>query len=102
MKTNFDKKSFERAVEKAKEYIEAGDIFQVVLSKRYEMDYRGDLLGFYVNLRRINPSPYMFFLRFGERGLVGFSPEMLFRVEGRWVETFPIAGTRPITGGGGR
>jgi len=82
-------------VEKAKEYVTAGDIFQVVLSKRYDFRIRGDLVGFYRNLREINPSPYMYFLKSGEHRIVGSSPEMLVRVENRVVETFPIAGTRP-------
>jgi len=73
----------------------AGDIFQVVLSKRFEFDVSGDLGVFYRSLSRINPSPYMYFLKLGERQIVGSSPEMLVRVENRVVETFPIAGTRP-------
>jgi anthranilate synthase component 1 len=95
LKVNISKEHFERAVEKAKEYVTAGDIFQVVLSKRYDFQIRGDLIGFYRNLRKINPSPYMYFLKAGERQIVGSSPEMLVRVENRVVETFPIAGTRP-------
>jgi len=95
LKVNISKERFERAVEKAKEYVTAGDIFQVVLSKRYDFQIRGDLIGFYRNLREINPSPYMYFLKSGEHQIVGSSPEMLVRVENRVVETFPIAGTRP-------
>jgi len=95
LKLNISKERFERAVEKAKEYVTAGDIFQVVLSKRYDFQIRGDLVGFYRNLREINPSPYMYFLKSGEHQIVGSSPEMLVRVENRVVETFPIAGTRP-------
>ena len=95
LKVNIAKERFERAVEKAKEYVTAGDIFQVVLSKRYDFRIRGDLIGFYRNLRKINPSPYMYFLKSGEHQIVGSSPEMLVRVENRVVETFPIAGTRP-------
>ena len=95
LKVNISKERFERAVEKAKEYVTAGDIFQVVLSKRYDFQIRGDLVGFYRNLREINPSPYMYFLKSGEHQIVGSSPEMLVRVENRVVETFPIAGTRP-------
>ena len=94
-KLNVTKKRFEKAVEKAKEYIVAGDIFQVVLSKRYEFSVKGDLLAFYRSLREINPSPYMYFLKAGDRQIVGSSPEMLVRVDNRVVETFPIAGTRP-------
>jgi len=95
LKVNISKERFENAVEKAKEYVTAGDIFQVVLSKRYDFQIRGDLIGFYRNLREINPSPYMYFLKSGEHQIVGSSPEMLVRVENRIVETFPIAGTRP-------
>jgi anthranilate synthase component 1 len=94
-KVNITKKRFEEAVEKAKEYIVSGDIFQVVLSKRYEFHVKGDLLAFYRSLREINPSPYMYFLKAGDRQIVGSSPEMLVRVDNRVVETFPIAGTRP-------
>lgn len=96
-KTNIKKENFEKAVENAKRYVVAGDIFQVVLSKRYEFHIRGDLIGFYRALRRINPSPYMYFLKMGERKIVGSSPEMLARVDNRVVETFPIAGTRPCS-----
>jgi anthranilate synthase component 1 len=95
LKVNISKELFENAVEKAKEYVTAGDIFQVVLSKRYDFQIRGELIGFYRNLRKINPSPYMYFFKSGEHQIVGSSPEMLVRVENRVVETFPIAGTRP-------
>jgi len=94
-KVNVTKKHFEKAVEKAKEYVVSGDIFQVVLSKRYEFRVKGDLIAFYNSLREINPSPYMYFLKAGDRQIVGSSPEMLVRVDNRVVETFPIAGTRP-------
>jgi anthranilate synthase component 1 len=82
-------------VEKAKEYIVSGDIFQVVLSKRYDFHIKGDLMAFYRSLRDINPSPYMYFFKAGKRQIVGSSPEMLARIDNRVVETFPIAGTRP-------
>ncbi|WNZ30404.1 MAG: anthranilate synthase component I [Candidatus Bathyarchaeota archaeon] len=95
LKVNISKEKFEDAVEKAKDYITAGDIFQVVLSKRYDFQIKGNLIGFYRNLRNVNPSPYMYFLKAGEHQIVGSSPEMLARVEKRAVETFPIAGTRP-------
>jgi anthranilate synthase component 1 len=94
-KVNTKKENFEKAVEKAKEYVTAGDIFQVVLSKRYQFQVGGDLIPFYQCLRTINPSPYMYFYKSGDRQIVGSSPEMLVRVENRTVETFPIAGTRP-------
>ena len=94
-KVNVTKERFEKSVEKAKEYITSGDIFQVVLSKRYDFRFKGDLVTFYRSLREINPSPYMYFLKAGNRKIIGSSPEMLVRVENRVVETFPIAGTRP-------
>jgi anthranilate synthase component 1 len=94
-KVNITKKRFEEAVKKAKEYIVSGDIFQVVLSKRYDFRVKGDLMAFYRSLREINPSPYMYFLKEGDRQIIGSSPEMLVRVDNRVVETFPIAGTRP-------
>src|SRR5262249_49440805 len=87
---------FEERVARAKEYIAAGDIFQVVLSQRFESDFNGDTLDFYRCLRFINPSPYMFCLNFGEDfALVGSSPEMHVRVQNDMVEIRPIAGTRP-------
>lgn len=96
-KTNVTRKRFENSVRRAKEFIRNGDIFQVVLSKKFEFRYRGDLLSFYSELRKLNPSPYMYFLDFGPNKIVGSSPEMLVRVERGVVETFPIAGTRPRT-----
>lgn len=94
---NMNQHEFTSMVEKAKEYITAGDIFQVVLSKRFEFSFKGDLINFYKKLRTINPSPYMYFLKMKDRAIVGSSPEMLGRVDGRFAETFPIAGTRPIS-----
>jgi anthranilate synthase component 1 len=94
-KVSVSQDRFESAIAKAKEYIAAGDILQVVLSKRFEFQLKGSLIGFYRHLRRINPSPYMYFLKMGERQIIGSSPEMLVRVDNRIVETFPIAGTRP-------
>jgi anthranilate synthase component 1 len=93
--TNLSQERFENEVVKAKEYIVSGDILQVVLSKRYGFTIRGDLLRFYQSLRRINPSPYMYFLKMEERQVVGSSPEMLVRVDNGLVETYPIAGTCP-------
>jgi anthranilate synthase component 1 len=93
-KSNIEKTDFERNVEVAKEYIRAGDIIQTVLSRRIELDPAPPLGQFYTNLKRINPSPYMFFLDFPERSIVGSSPEILVKVEGRKVVTRPIAGTR--------
>ncbi|MCL1977680.1 MAG: anthranilate synthase component I [Candidatus Bathyarchaeota archaeon] len=96
-KVNISKEHFERAVEKAKEYVTTGDIFQVVLSKRYQFQIKGSLIPFYQALRQINPSPYMYYYKAGEHQIVGSSPEMLVRVDNRMVETFPIAGTTQIT-----
>ncbi len=93
--SNFQPDEFKRGVERAKEYIRAGDIFQVVLSQRFESDFSGDPLDFYRCLRFINPSPYMFCLKFGaDFALVGSSPEMHVRLIGDAVEIRPLAGTR--------
>jgi anthranilate synthase component 1 len=95
-RSNFRREDFERAVEQAKEYIRAGDVFQVVLSQRFESEFAGDPLDFYRCLRFINPSPYMFCLTFGDDlALIGSSPEMHVRLVGDTVEIRPIAGTRP-------
>jgi anthranilate synthase component 1 len=94
-RSNVAKPDFEEAVRKAKEYIAAGDIYQVVLSQRFQVEVGASPLTIYRALRHINPSPYMYFIRFGGLSIVGASPEMLVRVEGRRVETHPIAGTRP-------
>ena len=94
---NLDSQRFSQMVTKAKKYIHDGDIFQVVLSRRFNFDAKGDLLKVYKALRQINPSPYMYHIKMGERTITGSSPEMLLRVTGNTVETFPIAGTRPIT-----
>jgi len=95
-KVETEKEPYQKAVKKAKEYVSAGDIFQVVLSKRYQFQFKGSLVPFYEALRTINPSPYMYYLKFGEHQIVGSSPEMLIRVDNRMVETFPIAGTTSI------
>jgi len=92
---NFTPDAFRAAVDTCKEYIRAGDIFQVVLSQRFEGTLQADPFDIYRALRTINPSPYMYFLRFGENLVVGASPEVLVRKEGEQVEVRPIAGTRP-------
>jgi anthranilate synthase component 1 len=79
---------------KAKQYIAAGDIFQVVPSQRFSRPTSADSLAIYRAVRTVNPSPYMFHIRTGEGDLVGASPEMLVRVQEGMVETHPIAGTR--------
>ncbi len=93
--SNTTKKEFEENVKAARDYIYAGDILQAVLSQRLETEFPGDKFSIYRNLKEINPSPYMYYLDFGDRKIVGSSPEMLVRVENRRVETYPIAGTRP-------
>lgn len=94
-RSNTKKDAFMASVERAKEYIRAGDIIQVVLSQRFEAQATGDPLDVYRALRSINPSPYMFCLEFGRRSLVGSSPEIHVRCEDDRVEVRPIAGTRP-------
>lgn len=91
---NMSQEAYEGLVKRAKEYIAAGDIYQVVLSRRFEAEVSVDAFTVYRALRHVNPSPYMFFIRMGERSIVGASPEMLVRVEGRHAVTHPIAGTR--------
>jgi len=95
-KRNMTKKEFMQMVKKAKQYIYDGDIFQVVLSKNFKFDIEGNLLAIYSRLRDINPSPYMYLFRINKRCIIGSSPEMLLRVTGKKIETFPIAGTRPV------
>jgi anthranilate synthase component 1 len=93
--SNMAQEAYESIVRKAKEHIAAGDIYQVVLSQRFEAEVGADAFTVYRALRHVNPSPYMFFIRMGDRSIVGSSPEMLVRVEGRHAVTHPIAGTRP-------
>lgn len=95
---NINQKEFSDMVIKAKEYIYKGDIFQAVLSRRFEFDVKGDTLSLYKTLRELNPSPYMYHLKHNQRTIIGASPEMLVRITGGTVETFPIAGTRKVTG----
>ena len=98
MSTSMGESEFADAVLAARRHVHAGDAFQVVVSRRYEFAADGDDLAVYAALRRLDPSPYMFHVRQGGRRAVGASPEMLVRVTGRTAETFPIAGTRPVTG----
>jgi anthranilate synthase component 1 len=93
--SNMTQQTYESIVKRAKEHIAAGDIYQVVLSQRFEAEVGVDAFTVYRALRHVNPSPYMFFVRMGDRSIVGSSPEMLVRVEGRHAITHPIAGTRP-------
>jgi len=92
--SSFSHEGFHAAVKQAKEYISAGDIFQVVLSQRFETDYTGDPFNVYRALRFLNPSPYMFFLKRENMSIAGSSPEMLIRVQGSDLQYRPIAGTR--------
>lgn len=94
-RTNMSPSEYQRRVEIAKEYIRAGDIFQVVLSQRLTVPVRVPPFEVYRALRVVNPSPYMYFLRVGSGTVLGSSPEMLVKVTGRDVEYRPIAGTRP-------
>ncbi len=94
LSTNFKKKNFERSVEKIKNYIRKGHTIQTVISRRIDLKPSPNQESFYTKLREINPSPYMFFLDFPERSIIGSSPEALIRVKGKNVLTRPIAGTR--------
>jgi anthranilate synthase component 1 len=93
--TNVTRETFEAGVRTIKERIGAGDIYQAVLSQRFEAQVGAEPFTVYRALRHVNPSPYMYYIRMGGLAIVGSSPEMLVRVEGRRVETHPIAGTRP-------
>src|SRR6185369_4742935 len=95
LSSNMHRCDFEKAVEKAKEYVRSGDIIQVVLSQRFSAELTVDPLDIYRVLRTLNPSPYMFFLRMDDTLVVGASPEVMVRKEGERVELRPIAGTRP-------
>lgn len=92
---NMDRETFERNVERCKEYIREGDIFQVVLAQRMKTELRVPPFQVYRALRAVNPSPYMYYLNLGSLKVVGASPESLVRVEDGVVEVRPIAGTRP-------
>jgi len=93
---------FLRSVERCKQYIAAGDIFQVVLSQRLDFIPGVGPFDLYRALRQVNPSPYLYFLRMRETQILGSSPEMLVRVTGRKLEYRPIAGTHPRGRGRGR
>lgn len=94
LQSNFTQQQYEQAVLKAKEYIKAGDIFQVVPSQRFRTRISAEPYEIYRALRLINPSPYMYFLRCGDATVVGASPEVMVRLEGDRVDLRPIAGTR--------
>ena len=97
IRTNLNEDKFTEIVDKAKKYIYDGDIFQVVLSRKFSFDANGDYLKVYQKLRSLNPSPYLYHMKMNEKIVIGSSPEMLLRVTNDQVETFPIAGTRKIT-----
>src|SRR5437867_9974159 len=90
------KQHFVKMVKKAKHHVYDGDVFQVVLAKSMKFTVKGSLIDLYASLREVNPSPYMYLLKMSERCIIGSSPEMLLRITKDYVETFPIAGTRPI------
>jgi anthranilate synthase component 1 len=95
VQSNTSRKSFHQTVKRGKEYIAAGDVFQVVLSQRLDFVPQVAPFDIYRSLRAVNPSPYMYFLRMGDTHVLGSSPEMLVRVTGRKLEYRPIAGTHP-------
>ena len=92
---HFDKNDFISSVDKIKKYIIDGDVMQVVLSQRMSMDFVGESINFYRELRYLNPSPYMYYLNMGDYQIVGSSPEILVRLEDDLITVRPIAGTRP-------
>ncbi|MBB5148824.1 MULTISPECIES: anthranilate synthase component I [Ureibacillus] len=92
---SIDQETFVKMVEKAKKYIECGDIFQVVLSQRFSSDFKGNPFSLYRSLRTSNPSPYMFYLEFDDYTILGTSPESLVKITDGFIKTNPIAGTKP-------
>jgi anthranilate synthase component I len=94
LEDGWERAGYEAAVARIREYIAAGDCYQVVLSRRLSAEYEGDPFELYRALRRVSPTPYLFFLRFGDRSLAGASPELLVRLSGETVTVRPIAGTR--------
>ena len=95
IKNDFEKDDFMKAVRDIKKYINSGDVMQVVLSQRMTIDFEERPIDFYRELRKINPSPYMYYLNMGHYTVVGSSPEILARLENNKVTVRPIAGTRP-------
>ncbi len=94
--SDFEKEQFKNAVSRAREYVHSGDIYQSVLSRELKGKFKGDPLTAYGRLREINPSPYMYHLKFGKDRIIGSSPEKLASVRGDEITTYPIAGTRPL------
>ena len=95
--SNINENEFADIVDKAKKYIYDGDVFQVVLSRKFSFEADGDYLKVYQKLRSLNPSPYLYHMKMDQKTIIGSSPEMLIRVTNDQIETFPIAGTRKIT-----
>lgn len=95
LSSNFTKDSYYKAIERAKELIARGDIYQVNLSQRFECSFDGDTFGLYLTLRRINPAPFAAYLNFDRFKIVSASPERFVKINGRYIETRPIKGTRP-------
>ncbi len=95
LRTDLSKEDFKAIVRRAKAYIKSGEAIQVVLSNRFSWSFTGNLLQIYRNIRKINPSPYMFYMNFGYIKLAGASPEKLVSLKSRVAELCPIAGTRP-------
>lgn len=95
LKDDCKEAEFQKMVKKAQEHILAGDIFQVVLARKTKFKVKGDPLQIYINLRNLNPSPYLFYLHFADLHLIGSSPEVMVKVEEGEAELKPIAGTRP-------
>ena len=91
----FPREEYEAAVERCRQYILAGDAFQIVLAQRFKIEFTAPSFDLYRALRSVNPSPYMFYLNLGTRKIIGGSPEILVTVEGDMVRSRPIAGTRP-------
>jgi anthranilate synthase component 1 len=94
LRSNLSREDFLKAVEKAKEYIKAGDVIQVVLSQRFSTEIHCQPFDIYRALRSINPSPYLFYLKMNDMVLLGASPEVMVRLEGRRIGLRPLAGTR--------
>jgi anthranilate synthase component I len=94
--SNLSENQYVNMVKEAKNYLYKGDVFQVVLSRNLRFNVHGDALNVYERLRKINPSPYMYFMKSGTTQIIGSSPEMLLRVSNKYLETYPIAGTRPV------
>ena len=99
---NMSKDDFKRMVETCKEYIRAGDAFQIVPSQRFSLPFKLPPLSLYRALRRINPSPFLIFFDYGDFSIVGSSPEILVRLRDNTVTIRPLAGTKPARRHAGR